>query len=144
MALPNTVLLRTRASYPLLIERISAAAITPGDLVEITSANLVQRHSSAGGNAGRMIAGNPIRGDYDIDDNFASGDQVPILQLNPGDEVYCTLAVGENVSIGAALDSKGTGHLRALAGTGPESLFGYALEAVNATSAAARIRVRVA
>ncbi len=109
-ATPETILLK---GEPNRKERDAAAAITPGDLVEITSSDTVQVHSVAGGRVGlRWFAvENDIAGD-DITHAYATGEVVQVHAAKPGDEVLARLADGENVAIGDFLSSNGAGRLQ--------------------------------
>jgi len=109
-ATPETILLM---GEPNRKERDAAAAITPGDLVELTSSDTVQRHSTAGGRVGiRWFAvENDIAGD-DITHDYAADEVVQIHSARPGDEILARLADGQNVSIGDFLSSNGAGRLQ--------------------------------
>jgi hypothetical protein len=93
-------------------EKVAAAAIVPGMLIELTSADKVQKHATAEGDAVPMFAledelqGGEIVDEYDADD--------PVQCWFPyrGDKVYAMLADGESVSIGDKLASNGDGTLR--------------------------------
>lgn len=98
-------------------ELVAAAAISPGNLLEITSAGKFQKHSSSGGACLRIFAeidalqGNTLSNDYSADDIVSANVELP------GNEVQAFLKSGENVSIGDELESAGDGTLQAL-GTG--------------------------
>lgn len=106
----NTIKLK---KYTDIINEIeAAAAITPGMLLELTSAGKVQAHSSAGGNALPYFAlENELEGE-DIDTAYAAADQTQVWVATRGEEVYAILADGENVSIGDYLESAGNGYLQ--------------------------------
>lgn len=132
--------------------------VTPGMLLEVTSAGTVQPHSVAGGNTTPLFAreafGTPLR---DIDDEYdQDGERVYAMVCRPGDEVNAFLAIGENVAIGALLQSDGAGALEAYElpedvedASGPDVFVrapvARAVEAKNnsAGSAPARIKVEV-
>lgn len=93
-------------------EHQAVAAITPGNLVEFTSAGKVQKHSGAGLVAEKAFAvENDLIG-ADIADDYATDSQVQYNIFRPGDEVYALLANGENASKGSFLESNGDGELR--------------------------------
>jgi len=98
---------------PLQKEKVAAGTITPGDLIERTSAGKVQRHSTKGGDAFPIMFAieDSLQGN-EIGDNYSTGDQVQFVCPRPGDEIYAYLAQGENVSIGDPLESDGDGKLR--------------------------------
>ena len=134
---------------------MSSVDITPGMLCEITTTGKIRPHATAGGNASPLFAqqafSNPER---DIDDAYTADDeQVHALYCRRGDEIYALLATGNNVAIGALLESNGAGALRAYTAPDPDSDSGTimessaicrAKEAVNNSSGSnARIRVEV-
>lgn len=152
---PKTVLLK---GDPIGKEAISASgsAITPGQLIELTSGDEVQEHSTAGGNAQPIIARAEEYAGGSIDDDYAVGDTVPFYVGRSGDEFYAFLADGEDVSIGDYLESDGNGDLQAHTpqavdegGTATYTIYGEAivfkaLEALNNTSGTpSRIKVEV-
>jgi len=94
-------------------ELVAAAAITPGMLLEVTSAGKVQAHSSAGGNALPKFALEDELQGKAIDEAYAADDQVQVWTPSRGDKVYAMLADGENVAIGDFLESDGNGKLQA-------------------------------
>lgn len=139
----------------------TAVAITPGYLLEITSAGLVQAHATAQGNVLPMFAledelqGNPIT------TNYAASAKIQCWIPGRGDIVYALLKDGETVVIGDFLESAGNGQLQKHvadvesfesneAGSitvYPNAIVGQALEAVDlsasANTAAGRILVRI-
>lgn len=116
-------------------EREAAATITPGMLVELTSAGKVQAHSNAGQNAAKAFAKEDALQGNGIDDDYSSGDKVQVLSFIPGEEVYGILADDEDVAIGDFLESDGNGYLQKHeAGSAgvveyPNAIVGQALEA---------------
>jgi len=133
-------------------EYVAAGTITPGMLVELTSAGKVQAHSSAGEPVLPMFALEDELQGNGIDDNYSADDQVQVWVTVRGEEVYALLKDGENVSIGDFLESDGAGHLQKYAATTataieyPASIVAVALEAVdlsNSAVAVGRIKVRV-
>ncbi len=142
----NTIRLK---DYLHVVEEYNAAsAITPGELIELTSAGKVQAHSTENGEALPVMfatedefQGNEISDDYDTD--------APVNCWIPqrGDMVYALLSAGENVAIGAALTSDGSGNLREYAASSADvgGIVAVAAEAVDNSgeSTATRIIVRV-
>lgn len=93
-------------------EYVAVAAITPGMLVEFTSAGEVQAHSTAQGNAIPMFAKeNELEG-QGLADAYAEDDQVQVWIPQRGDQVYAILADGQSVAIGDFLESNGAGYLQ--------------------------------
>jgi hypothetical protein len=100
-------------NYSNVIEEFDAvAAITPGMLIEPTSADKVQAHSTQGGNATPMFALEDDLQGNGIDDAYSANNKVQCWVPGRGDMVYAILADGENVVIGDYLDSDGDGALR--------------------------------
>lgn len=95
-------------------EKLAAAALSPGHLLEVTSADKVQKESTGAVVVDRLVAvedalqGNPITTAY------ALGDLVSFNIYAPGAEAQVYLKAGENVAIGAKLESNGDGTLVAL------------------------------
>lgn len=73
-----------------------------------------------------------------IDDDYAAEDLLWAGVFSPGSTGLAWLASGQNVADGAVLESAGSGKLRALASGVP---LARAIEAINATTGDARIRV---
>ena len=99
----------------------AAAAITPGHLVEFTSAGKVQKHSTANGDALPMFALEDEMQGNSISDDYSSGDQVQVWIPQRGAQVYAILANGENASVGSWLSSNGDGTLKVHTATSVDS-----------------------
>jgi hypothetical protein len=135
----NTIIARAKLHTK---ERTAGGAITPGHLVALnTSGQVVVNGAAAATNAQKAFALEDQAQGRDIDDAYAATETVLYQVFQPGDEIYAWLENGANVAIGAALESNGAGELQAL--TAGE-VVGYALEAVNASGGAERIRIEVA
>ena len=107
----NTI--KVKKYLDILEERTATAvAITPGMLLELTSAGTVQAHSAAGGNVLPMVALEDELQGNDIDDNYAVSAQIQIWIPMRGAEFYGILLAGEDVSVGDFLESDGTGKLK--------------------------------
>jgi hypothetical protein len=122
-------------------EGVAGGTIKPGQLLQLNSSGQVVVHATAGGAAERAYAVEDALQGRGINDNYSSGERVSYVLASPGDVVYAWLGSGNNVSAGALLSSAGNGDLRAI--TSGHVALAVALEAVNATSSAQRIRVRV-
>jgi hypothetical protein len=97
---------------PVVEEKAAVAAITPGMLIEITSADKYQVHSTSGGNAITCFALEDQNQGNDIDDVYAADDQVLGWYPQRGEMIEALLADGENIVIGDKLDSNGDGYLK--------------------------------
>lgn len=131
----------------------AAGEITPGMLIELTSAGTVQANSGAGLACQKMFATEDELQGRTIDDNFAATEPVQCWVANPGDEVLAWLADGEDVAIGDKLVSDGAGKLKAItadssAAVIEETPIAEALEAVDMSGSSGadpsgRIKVRI-
>lgn len=108
----NTIIAFRRGA-PLVIEALAAAALSPGHLLERTSADKLQKNSAAGLQCQRIVAVEDELQGNDIDTAYASGALVRAESFLPGDRAYVYLKAGENVAIGAKLSSAGDGTLKA-------------------------------
>lgn len=150
----NTVKLKNYMPTPIMEEyTATAVAITPGKLVELTSAGLVQAHATAAGNVlpAMFVVEDELQGGG-IDTNLAASSKVQVWIPTRGDQVYALLKTGETVAIGDALESAGAGLLQkhvadtwTSANVGTvygNAIVGVALEAMTA-SGSTRIKVRI-
>lgn len=132
----NTIKLKKYSDV--IEERLATGTPTPGMLLELTSTDKVQAHSSAGGNVTPIMVAleDELQGNG-IDDNYVANNPVQVWIPGRGDQAYMILADGENVAIGAELESNGAGNLRAhAAGSAgeleyPNSIVAIALEALD-------------
>ena len=129
----NTIKLKKYADV--IEERVAAAVIYPGMLIEMDDAGEVQAHSNAGQTAEKMFAlENELEG-KSIDDTYAVDSQVQCWFAGRGDQVYAILADGEDIAIGDFLESNGSGYLQEVVAesaggtTYPDSVVAVALEA---------------
>lgn len=147
----NTIILK---GDPIRKEKVAGAAITPGHLLQRTSADKVVVHATAGGNAAKLFAiENDLFGNG-ITDAYAANDTVQFVFARPGDEIQAILKDGETAVIGSPLESAGDGTLQVhvVDSTGPietDVIVGYALEAVDLSDSSgadpsARINIEVA
>lgn len=94
-------------------EMLTAEALYPGHLCEQTSATspTVQKHSTEGGYAERIVAVEDALQGNTISTVYASGALASLNIVAPGAVVQMFLQAGENVSIGDKLISAGDGTL---------------------------------
>lgn len=119
----------------------AAEVITPGSLIEITSAGKVQNHSTDAGAAAKLFAAEDAMQGHDLDDNYAAGDKVMVWQPYPGDIVLarCGGDSAENIQIGDPVKSAGDGTLEKYSpssgdsgdAVGSGAFIGIALEAAG-------------
>lgn len=124
----------------------TGATINPGMVVEESSADTYQPHSTAGAFARKLFAFERAQIGNGIDEDIGEDEQFQIMACKSGMKVLSWLADGQNVSIGAALESDGAGGLQAQGtGSAPNDVIAYAREALNNTSGSqSRIEVEVA
>jgi allophanate hydrolase subunit 2 len=122
-------------------DEVALAAFTPGHLLELTSTG-VQKNTDDAANVATNFALERDEVGRDIDVDYATGDVVKVGAFAPGMRVYAFLASGQNVAKGAYLTGTTTGLLTATGVTAGVRL-ARALEAVNSTNDATRIRVEV-
>ncbi len=116
--------------YADVIEELTATAvaITPGALLERTTAGLVQACTATTGAVLPMFALEDELQGKGIDDNYAVSAQIQCWIPGRGDMVYALLEDGEDVEIGEFLESAGNGKLQVLTTGQP---IGVAVEAVD-------------
>lgn len=92
----------------------TAAAITPGHLVERTSAGLVQKHSTAGGAADKLFALEDAHQGKGITDAYANSTPIQVWKAIPGERVYAIhdATTGGSLDIGEFVESAGDGTVR--------------------------------
>ena len=149
-ATPHVIMLQTNALSdlvrPAFERQAHAGTIKPGHLLEMLSTGKVKPSGTAGAKGVRMVAvehgfRNPTGATLNIDTAFPAGDNVTFVYPQSGDLLYMFLKQGENVAAGAQLEAAVGGELQAIT-TG--ALVGIAEEAVDATAAGKRIKVRFA
>ena len=116
--------------YADVIEELTATAvaITPGALLERTSAGLVQACTATTGAVLPMFALEDELQGKGIDDAYAVSAQIQCWIPGRGDMVYALLEDGEDVEIGEFMESAGNGKLQVLTTGQPIAV---AVEAVD-------------
>jgi hypothetical protein len=119
--------------------KATAVAITPGMLLELTSAGLVQAHSTEGGPVLTMIALEDEMQGKEISDNYAASDKIQCWVAVRGEVAYLPVADNETVDTGDFLISAGNGKVKVYGGSAasdvewPSSLVGVALADLDMT-----------
>lgn len=103
--------IRVRPYSNIREENLAVAALFPGHLLELTSANKVQKHSQAGKNVIPMFALEDENQGNGVDDAYAANDLVDVWLPQPGDVVLAVLKDGQSIVIGDLLESAGDGTL---------------------------------
>ena len=99
---------------PLVDEQLTAsAAITPGHLIEVSSAQW-QKHGTAAKNAAPWFALERDEIGKEISVAYAADDEVKAGLFPGGSKVNAFIASGQDLNIGDYLESAGDGTLRAL------------------------------
>src|SRR6056297_466654 len=113
----NTIVLKQVQTGRAQIEKTAAAILYPGHLIERTSADKVQKHSTSGGTCSLpMFAIEDENQGNGIDDVYAADARVVCWMPQRGDQVYAVLADDSaNVVIGDYLESNGDGTLKKFA-----------------------------
>lgn len=138
MTAPNRIALKTAHRYD---EGVAAAALYPGHVVEKTSAATspatVQKQSSYGKKAERLIALEDALQGKIISQAFATSDIVPLLMGDPGDLAYLRLPAGAAaVTKNAKLILNGDGCVVLAAGLARPYYSNVAVSAAAGTSSA--------
>lgn len=124
-------------------ERLASGAVSPGMLIEETSAaNTAQAHSTSGGAAEAFFAIEDRLQGYGITDAYSSGARMRCVKLSKGATVYCRIANGQNIARADKLISNGAGYMtkytaEASAAVLPKHPILVALEAVNMSGSSA-------
>ena len=103
----ETILLKNYSSV--FLELAADGTITPGDLLELTSTNAVQRHATAAGKHAWLFAVEDALQGRGINDNYIATDKVKVWVAGRGDVVNARLMDEENVVIGDYVESAGGG-----------------------------------
>jgi len=131
--------INVRSLYSCRDEALASGTVTPGFLLERTSASAltVKAHSGAGLAAQKLFAVENDLVGAEIDDDYASGAIVQMDHMLPGDRVLALLSNGENAAIGDFLVSDGAGALAVFAAdsagivSSDASIVAVAVEAVD-------------
>jgi len=117
--LQRTVLVRSKPEGALQKEWLMDAAVLPGMLVEYASSTRIQVQSGTLQPTLRVVIES---GTVPVDGTYASGDLIPFIVPNPGDEVvvYGTSAALATVAVGNVVFATAAGFVHlgtAIAGT---------------------------
>lgn len=123
-------------------EALANAALKPGHLIELISTGKVQKHATADGHAGMLVALENLMAGKGIDDTYAADETVEYNVASPGEIYYMWISDGDVIVKGSQLVPNGGGELGLVAG-GSKRVVAIALEAVSPSGAAARIPVLI-
>jgi hypothetical protein len=131
----------------------TAVAITPGDLLELTSDGLVQAHSTDSGTVLPMFALEDELQGKGIDDDYAVSAKIQVWVAVRGEQVFANIVDDEVITTGDFLVSDGKGKLKGTTNSSvaldefPSSVVGVALEDLDMTdsddAAIGRCAVRI-
>lgn len=102
----NTIILAGNIAQE---EREAAAALSPGHVLEKTSANKYQKHTTEGGFAAPLVALEDALQGKTVADAYSAADRVTAGYFKPGDMGQLILKAGETAVIGSNLVSGGDG-----------------------------------
>lgn len=103
-------------------EKVAVAALSPGHMLELTSADEVQKQSTADADTALMVAVEDVLQGNPITTAYAADDLVSFNIYSAGAEAQVYLKAGEDVSIGDRLELDATGCLVALAAGKPVAI----------------------
>lgn len=92
-------------------EAVGSGTVTPGMLLEVTSADLVKAHATEGGRAERIVAIEDALQGRAVGTNYDDGDLISYAVVEPGAEMAMLIALGESGDIGDEVVSGGDGTL---------------------------------
>lgn len=131
----------------------TAAAITPGMLVEMDSAGLIKAHATAVGNVMPMVAIEDALQGKTIDDAYDASGKIQVWIPQRGDIALMIPVDGTAIAVGDLLVSNGDGRLKKYVVTVDSAadvetiydriIVGQALEAVTSSSQTAEDRIQV-
>ena len=114
MTVYRTIAVQTR--YGVQIEGVASGTVTPGMLLERTSATAptYKAHATAGGNlkGPKIVALEDDLQGASTTTDYATGVRLFCRAFQPGDLVAMILADGETAAVGAELESNGAGLLQ--------------------------------
>ena len=98
---------------PVQIERSAVAALNPGHVLELTAADKLQKHSTAGGNIVPLLVAleDDLQG-KEVLEAYAADDIIRGWIPRSGDQVILVLKEGENIAIGDVVESAGAGEVQ--------------------------------
>lgn len=144
---PRKILLAGLPQAVIVNEYHAGVAITPGMLVELynNSGLKVRPNASATELTAVAVALEQTIQNKTIDEVYAVGDLVEFAFLQRGAVIYALVPSGQNITMGALLQSNGDGKLKAATATTQDANLGtfQALETTGAVTADTRLRVQV-
>ncbi len=122
----RTILNKVHEGYFLEEGTLTAAAVTPGMLLERTSGGTFRAHSTAGGPAEGLVAIEDYTQGKAVDDAYSASGRVLMIAPTKGDVLAVRITddssgAGGNVSIGDLLESDGAGKFRVWSGPSGDS-----------------------
>lgn len=128
-------------------EATTLGVVSPGMLVELSSANLLIPHAEEGGRAEAAFAMEDDLQGKAVGDAYTTGTIAGYILPGKGSEVNALLKAGEVVLQGAELVSAGDGNLQARGSSGSGvtewQTIAIAMEAKTSGASAALMRVRI-
>ena len=127
----------------------SGSAIKPGHIVEETTSDEVQEHSTVAGNAQKLVALTNLSTAKTIDDVYVVGEIVRFGAFHSGQEAYLRVAAGSVAIVkGDPLQSNGDGTVEELATDADtdegarNSIIAYALGAIDNSGGSVEVCIK--
>lgn len=117
-------------------EAVAASTISPGMLLELTTTNTIQGHTTAVGRAERLVAKEDSLQGNTVDSTYAAGDIVLYHILQSGNVFLGLFVIGVAYAIGDLITSNGNGLFKKSAAPATDFILGRIMEAKDLTAAA--------
>ena len=144
---PHVILLQVNGlERPVFEKQAGNGNVKPGHLLALSSGKVIPNATAKISTARAVAIEHGFRNTsgttLNIETAYANDDTVPFIYPQSGDLVYMVLASGQNVTAaGTRLEAATGGEVQAFT---DGAVIGVAEEPANATSAAVRIKVRIA
>jgi hypothetical protein len=107
-----TQTIKVKKFNDVVIERAAAAVIIPGNVLELTSSDTVQKCATAAGKWAYLIALEDALQGKGINDNYAAGDRVQVWVAGKGDVALLLLEDEQTIVIGDFIELATGGRVR--------------------------------
>lgn len=117
-------------------ELVAAGAVTPGMLLEVTTAGKGQAHSSEGGRSERLIAIEDALQGNGVDTAYSAADILSIAVAEPGSVFNLLMESGNDGAPGAEVISAGNGKVKCVDMATSAALIKQVIGRIDASEAA--------
>lgn len=107
-----TETIKVKKFNDVVIERAAAAAIIPGNVLELLTGNTVQKVTTAGGKFAFLVALEDELQGKGINDNYGAGDRVQVWVAGRGDVANLLLEDEQTIVIGDFIEIATGGRVR--------------------------------